>query len=350
MSADSGRLELHLTAQDPSDNDAQFTSNEAIRGGHGLCNKCKILDFGKHMHDPEHPGFPNLSRQFQVPREFRPPHCRMCAERVRLLDGYPSPHEVCRYVPLIIDHANNADGLSRSSSLIDKLIHFKRDGVSLQDIENGWYRCISTSKHTFTPISVADSASLEELFGLERADLPLAKAWYNYCHSHHETTCEFKSNAVIPYFKVIDCSTGKVCDATAGHPYIALSYVWGQSTMNWHEDPHKVSLGFPKTVQDAMVVATELGVPYLWVDRYCIDQSNEREKHNLISNMNSIYSGAEVTIIAAAGLDPHYGLPGVSETSRKGRFEITFDGGYLVGCPDAFEEVAAHPWITRGWM
>jgi hypothetical protein len=65
-----------------------------------------------------------------------------------------------------------------------------------------------------------------------------------------------------------------------------------------------------------MYVAINLDIPFLWVDRYCIDQANSEEKHDLIRNMDRIYEGAEITIIAATGDDPHHGLPGVRGTPR----------------------------------
>lgn len=57
----------------------------------------------------------------------------------------------------------------------------------------------------------------------------------------------------------------------------------------------------PSTIEDAILVAVELGVPYLWVDRYCIDS---RYRHDVIRQMDKIYAGAELTIIATFGSNP----------------------------------------------
>lgn len=48
------------------------------------------------------------------------------------------------------------------------------------------------------------------------------------------------------------------------------------------------------------------------MDRYCILQDDAESKHAQILNMNLIYKQSELTIIAAAGSGPTYGLPGVS--------------------------------------
>jgi hypothetical protein len=87
--------------------------------------------------------------------------------------------------------------------------------------------------------------------------------------------------------------------------YVALSYVWGRGPA---ED-------WPRVILDAADTTRRLGFEYLWVDRLCIDQSNPAEKHYLISKMASIYEGAELTIVAAAGLDAKYGLPGGDDTT-----------------------------------
>ncbi|ORX94759.1 heterokaryon incompatibility protein-domain-containing protein, partial [Clohesyomyces aquaticus] len=87
-------------------------------------------------------------------------------------------------------------------------------------------------------------------------------------------------------------------------------------------------------VMDAITVALRLGISYLWVDRYRINQDDPDEKHRLITNMDKIYAGAEVTIIAAAGSDPHYGLPGVSSTFRSpNQYEVRIGSKNYMSLP-----------------
>jgi hypothetical protein len=59
-----------------------------------------------------------------------------------------------------------------------------------------------------------------------------------------------------------------------------------------------------------MFVTLKLGMRYLWVDRYCINQDDPEEKHGAIRNKDSIYRNAFVTTIAAAGSGSDYGLQG----------------------------------------
>jgi len=59
-------------------------------------------------------------------------------------------------------------------------------------------------------------------------------------------------------------------------------------------------------------VTLRLQYRYIWIDRYCIPQSDEREQQTQIKNMGSIYTSAEATIVAAAGADPAFGLSGAA--------------------------------------
>jgi len=80
-------------------------------------------------------------------------------------------------------------------------------------------------------------------------------------------------------------------------------------------------------VRDAIEITEKLGFKYLWVNRYCINQHNSEEKHSQIRNMDSIYNTAELTIIAAVGDNPSFGLPGASsQRPRIPQIEISLGG------------------------
>jgi hypothetical protein len=177
----------------------------------------------------------------------------------------------------------------------------------------------------------------------------LARKWVRFCSQKHEGTCGDKLEHVVPGLKVIDCISRKICVATHSNPYVALSYVWGSLLTESHELTGEAPQAFPRTIEDAMVVAKELGIPYLWVDRYCIDKNSQKEKHTMISNMDKIYSGAELTVVAAAGSDPQYGLPGVSTTLRHGISIDTFSHGTLLCWRPVPSEIRQSHWATRAW-
>lgn len=97
-------------------------------------------------------------------------------------------------------------------------------------------------------------------------------------------------------------------------PYVTHSYTWGLgSTSKDMETCSDVPTDTTaQVIEDAMTVTKELGPRYLWIDKYCIIQDDLQIKMEQIRNMDAVYDRAEVTIIAAAGEDGSFGLPGVS--------------------------------------
>lgn len=105
----------------------------------------------------------------------------------------------------------------------------------------------------------------------------------------------------------------------------------------------------PRTIADAMIVAIALNIPYLWIDRYCIDQRNLDERKRIIRHMDQIYCGAYLTIIAAAGDGPEYGLPGVSSTPRQSLERIDVGEYMFINRGKMYCQISRSVWSTRGW-
>ncbi|GME23091.1 uncharacterized protein K452DRAFT_204684 [Neofusicoccum parvum] len=90
--------------------------------------------------------------------------------------------------------------------------------------------------------------------------------------------------------------------------YAALSYVWGSDPDNGKLKGHMVERlespnsldDVPKTIEDALIICSELGYQYLWVDRLCIVQDDFEKKQGQINSMAQIFSSAAVTIVTAA--------------------------------------------------
>lgn len=87
--------------------------------------------------------------------------------------------------------------------------------------------------------------------------------------------------------------------------YIALSYCWGgpqrltttKATLAAWKNNIPANL-LPQTIIDAVNVAGELGVSYLFVDSLCIVQDDESDKAVEIAQMPRIYNSAVVTVSA----------------------------------------------------
>lgn len=93
-----------------------------------------------------------------------------------------------------------------------------------------------------------------------------------------------------------------------------------------------------------------MGFDYIWIDKYCINQNNKAEKGGQISQMDSIYYNAEATIIAAAGSDSTYGLPGIGHRSRQTYPSVTtkdINGVSTLKNPQT--AIQSSKWSTRGW-
>ncbi|KAE9376238.1 HET-domain-containing protein, partial [Stipitochalara longipes BDJ] len=150
--------------------------------------------------------------------------------------------------------------------------------------------------------------------------------------------------------RLIDCKTRKIVLHDQNMPYIALSYVWG-GTVHGIERSTKARFRLPATVPqtivDAMVVVRSLEMQYLWVDRYCILE--EDDKLLQIRNMHLIYGNAFCTIIALEGVDAEAGLPGVSYDRPKQRHSHTERGTYFTTFPFVNEEIEESRWAQRGW-
>lgn len=115
----------------------------------------------------------------------------------------------------------------------------------------------------------------------------------------------------------------------------------------------------PKVVHNAIQVTTDLRYRYLWVDQFCIDQNGPKDEiATQISQMDLIYSSAEVTIIAASSAGA---LPGVGDTPRTKQVfvNLTSPDEVLDGPehhitvfstpPAPSMAISKTPWFSRGW-
>ena len=101
----------------------------------------------------------------------------------------------------------------------------------------------------------------------------------------------------------------RIVDGQPRRPrYVAFSYRWGQLSWSdsslllqhnyaeWQESVRFAAL--PKTIQDVIYVAHQLGFTYLWIDRLCIIQDSESDFAREASNMGAYYANAALNIAA----------------------------------------------------
>jgi hypothetical protein len=182
-------------------------------------------------------------------------------------------------------------------------------------------------------------------------DFGILGGWVTMCQQLHTKTCAaaMLSATTVPFFKLIDCETRKITPGP-NEPYVALSYLWG--TVKPPKSPVAGHLpdNLPKTMEDSISVTRKLGFRYLWIDAYCIDQDREDEKAAQIPKMDLIYQNAAITIIACAGNDSDYGLPGVGSRHRLPQAEASMGKHLIVSAlDDPREFIENSKWATRAW-
>jgi hypothetical protein len=183
----------------------------------------------------------------------------------------------------------------------------------------------------------------------ERYDFDFILNCLQYCQINHQNSChvDSKNKSTLKAWKVIDCVTNKIVPAPPDLDYIALSYVWGMGTNN---DTFQEISNAPRVIRDAMDVTLKLSFRYLWVDRYCIDYVDKADTATQILQMDSIYSQATLTIVAAAGDNPNHGLPGVTVPRRIPQPSARVQNMSLVSTlPHPSWTVGTSKWASRGW-
>ncbi|KAF5649835.1 heterokaryon incompatibility domain protein [Fusarium tjaetaba] len=218
----------------------------------------------------------------------------------------------------------------------------------------------------------SDSTQPIKLLDPQHVDLDTVNGWLSTCLNGHEPLCGRGSYDQIRGLRVIDVGTKKLKVAERDTRYVALSYVWGQPTQNppalttpepptkmgtnkstqEQEDPNALPNDLPCTILDAMTITASLGFQYLWIDRYCIPQeeSDSENRDEQIRQMDKVYRNAEVTIIAAPGEGPEYGLPGMGSTARVPQAYARIGNNTLISTLDwPTRIVLRSKWASRGW-
>ncbi|KAH8665212.1 heterokaryon incompatibility protein-domain-containing protein, partial [Tricladium varicosporioides] len=186
---------------------------------------------------------------------------------------------------------------------------------------------------------------------IEEPNFDIVKSWISLCQNKHTKICSIEKHSSVTGLKLIDCITSDIILAE-DKPYLALSYVWGLGTED-HKNLKKLPEPLPNTIKDAIIVTKKLGYRYIWIDRYCIDQKNDEERAYQCGKMDLIYQNADLTIIAAIGEDPSYGLPGVSLRERKPQHLTICSsvGKHFLISAQSWSEKAIEEtkWKTRAW-
>ena len=210
----------------------------------------------------------------------------------------------------------------------------------------------------FIAIQHAKAPKLRAVY--PQVNVDLLKGWMQLCKDEHEYSCfgpneKFLGSSTYP-LRLIDCETRELVEVK-DMAYATLSYVWGvQESLDPVATRENTLSKLPKssleTIGDAIIITRKLGIRYLWIDRYCINQRDSQEVAMQTSVMHRIYNDSVFTIIAACGSDPGYGLPGVGKRLRMASritSLILGDFSFQAVPWDIKKQIASSKWATRGW-
>ncbi|KAF2012898.1 HET-domain-containing protein [Aaosphaeria arxii CBS 175.79] len=208
----------------------------------------------------------------------------------------------------------------------------------------------------------------------EKIDFAVARRWLALCNQNHGKTC--RTNRIlkelkrshpteeVPDFRCIDVENKCVARVPPRKRYAALSYVWGAAihfsalTSNIAalekggslEDP-EFKDKIPLTIRDAITVAKEVGIEYLWVDNLCIIQNDDKLKTATIKAMDLVYSAADLVIVTAGSDNAHAGIAGLHPGTREYRqpIEEIAPGFRLAFRTRWADSVEGRSYNKRGW-
>ena len=174
--------------------------------------------------------------------------------------------------------------------------------------------------------------------------------WINRCCKHHSGTCALQTSPQLHLIRLIDTYRRKLVlySETHSSDYIALSYVWGSGYRATF--PGERSIGpLPRTLEDGISLVRKLGKRYLWVDSICINQADEADKQEQIALMDSIYSGAWLTIVAISASSADIGMSRIRNSSTT-QDQFMWRGQHFVSSGRTLgQQVSRSRWCSRAW-
>ena len=151
--------------------------------------------------------------------------------------------------------------------------------------------------------------------------------------------------------------------------YAALSHCWGKAqpltTTSENLSEHLIAIQLerlPKTFREAVLLARQLDLQYIWIDSLCIIQDSKADWDAESAKMAKVYAGAAVTIAATSAKDGREGLFVAKDTLNKAvPFSMANSQGekttvYIRSVGNDHHAMSrnnlfdAHPLSRRGWV
>jgi len=204
------------------------------------------------------------------------------------------------------------------------------------------------------------------------ANFRIMLQWIQHCNKHH--TCRVaKSDAseclparLLKIGQDLDSQIRLINtnDTKLQAPYATLSYCWGSglpvkltsSSLSAFERSIWVA-ALPKTLRDAVIVARQIGVNYLWIDALCIIQDSSDDWEKEARKMAEIYSRSYCNIAATHTRSCDDGLFTINDYGKSAVIcvDTRWDGVdiYRLGLVDyefVIKKLERAPLNSRGWV
>lgn len=202
-------------------------------------------------------------------------------------------------------------------------------------------------------------------------NLDIVYGWLSICEASHlgcvrslgrSNDSTGYARSMLEVIRAIDVQQLCVVEIPTTTEYLTLSYVWGDvPTLRLTKENllylttekclQRLWSAVPRTITDAIELVQGLGKRYLWVDTLCLISNDSSDMQRGIQGMDLIYERSYLNIIAAAGSDASFGLPGVRYASRNlnQKIEEIRPGLSLGICHSLFSYMACSRYTSRGW-
>ena len=200
------------------------------------------------------------------------------------------------------------------------------------------------------------------------SNLDRAKDWLNDCihnHNHNQVRTAICPSRLVAVGTADGAEPIKIVDDSgADKKYLAVSYRWGAETLLTTSETFELFhiaipwKQLPQTFQDAIHIAREFGIRYMWIDSLCIIQDNLADWETESAKMADIYKGALLTIMAASASDSQGGFfrdrvmmkgsVALPYTDANGTTEFSV---FVRETPQSFSlSIWDSPLFQRGWV
>ena len=365
---------------------------ESPPGSNDLCNICRRISFDILLYKADALLYKNpipLGTLQAIARKNDCPFCRLVAHigshTLQITIESLRSHGSNVYCELCDDITWNRYATRIRYLCLKLTISLPNEDETI--IRHEWIQQILTSSEKSPEQSRNDSRLVKD-----QIDLEVVKCWLETCEEQHNSTY-LEYNVFLPSFDpntptdihdpstliiqpcqpipvntttfdltLVDVKKECLVDMPLNTTYIALSYVWGgpqsfQNVMSRKKalyNPHSISVddeAIPRTIQDAIRLAADLGEKYIWMDSLCICQDETEHKMSQIANMSNIYSQALFTTVAVSGSNANAGLSGVRATSRDSIQRTECVQGMILAnvLPQLEDIIEQSHRNTRGW-